>query len=123
MNYGWFDEHTKDSEFERTTLHEFGHALGCIHEHMHPTGGIPWDKEKTYAWYQKTQGWSRSDVDAQVFNKYNAALLNMSAYDRTSIMHYPVPKELTKNGFEVGWNMTLSEQDKKFIALMYPKAH
>ncbi|HRN55963.1 MAG TPA: M12 family metallopeptidase [Agriterribacter sp.] len=28
-----------------TILHEFGHALGFIHEHQSPTANIPWDKE------------------------------------------------------------------------------
>lgn len=120
MNYGWFDESTDDEEFRRTTLHEFGHALGCIHEHMHPKGGIPWNKEATYRWYQDSQGWTRKDVDEQLFFKYSSSLLNASAYDKDSIMHYPVPKELTLNGFEVGWNMTLSPQDKVFIGKMYP---
>lgn len=27
-----------ESEFNRLILHEFGHALGLIHEHQHPTG-------------------------------------------------------------------------------------
>ena len=36
MHFGWFDSNTKESEFKRTILHEFGHALGFIHEHQSP---------------------------------------------------------------------------------------
>lgn len=36
MNLGWFDGKTSDKEFRRTTIHEFGHALGLNHEHQHP---------------------------------------------------------------------------------------
>jgi len=36
MNFGWFDDSTDGAEIQRTTLHEFGHALGMIHEHQSP---------------------------------------------------------------------------------------
>ncbi len=121
MNYGWFTPTTPDEEFGRTTLHEFGHALGCIHEHMHPLGGIPWNRDAVYRYYMTTQGWTKEQVDSQLFAKYDKSVLNMSAYDPKSIMHYPVPKELTTGGtFEVGWNRVLSPQDKAFIRKMYP---
>lgn len=35
-------------------------------------------------------------------------------------MLYPIPKELTTNGFEVGWNTHLSETDKAFMGQIYP---
>lgn len=36
MNYGWLEANTVDEEYSRVVQHEFGHALGCIHEHQHP---------------------------------------------------------------------------------------
>lgn len=121
MNYGWFNANTPEEEFGRTTLHEFGHALGCIHEHMNPVGNIPWNVDAVYRYYMSTQGWTKEDVDAQVLSKYNLSLLNTSTYDPKSIMHYPVPKELTiGQNFSVGWNKKLSTQDKKFMRQMYP---
>ena len=44
MNYGWLDANTADDEVRRVVLHEFGHALGLIHEHQNPAGGIKWNK-------------------------------------------------------------------------------
>ena len=120
MNYGWFTEQTEEKEFSRTTLHEFGHALGFIHEHMSPAGNIPWNQAAAYRYYMGTQGWTKQQVDDQIFGKYAAKQTNASVYDPTSIMHYPVPKELTTNGFEVGWNTELSEQDKTFTRKLYP---
>ncbi len=35
-------------------------------------------------------------------------------------MQYPVPKELTKGNFEIGWNDRLSELDTLFVKAMYP---
>jgi hypothetical protein len=34
--YDWTAEHV----FKRTVLHEFGHVLGCLHEHQCPATGI-----------------------------------------------------------------------------------
>jgi len=36
MNYGWLKDDTDDVEYRRVVIHEFGHALGAIHEHQNP---------------------------------------------------------------------------------------
>src|SRR5262245_36465718 len=38
MNFGWLTDETEDDEYERVVIHEFGHALGAIHEHQNPRG-------------------------------------------------------------------------------------
>ena len=119
MNYGWFTADTPDDEFSRVILHEFGHALGAIHEHQHPKGGIPWDKPKVYAYYAR-QGWDQAKVDTNIFAKYAADQLNMTDYDKVSIMHYAVPEELTVGTYSVGWNRILSANDKKLAKRVYP---
>jgi serralysin len=48
MNYGWLELDSPDKEYSRVVLHEFGHALGAIHEHQNPVANIPWDKPKVY---------------------------------------------------------------------------
>jgi len=122
MNYGWFDEDTEDEEFSRTVLHEFGHALGAIHEHNHPRHGIKWNKAAVYAYYAETQGWSKAEVDEQVFERYALDKLNASKYDPKSIMHYAIPAELLlPSGKPVGWNRVLSAADKAFIRKQYPR--
>jgi hypothetical protein len=35
-------------------------------------------------------------------------------------MMYPIPRELTLDGFSVGWNNTLSRGDKEYAAKLYP---
>ena len=108
------------TEVRRTVLHEFGHALGLIHEHSSPAAGIPWDTEKVYEWYAR-MNWSREEVDQQVLRRYDESWHQSSQYDPKSIMHYPVPRSLTTGGFEIGWNTTLSETDKIAIASVYPR--
>jgi serralysin len=119
MNYGWLTPTTGDEEYRRTVLHEFGHALGCAHEHSNPKGGIPWDKKKAYAYYMQ-QGWSKEEVDEQVFKKYGKNIVRATKVDKQSIMMYPIPNEITIGDYAVGWNNDLSENDKAFIAKLYP---
>ena len=120
MNFGWFNYNTSDTEFRRTTLHEFGHAIGLIHEHQHPKNPIPWNKPVVYAYYLQTQGWNSAQVDRQVFSKYSVTQSYFCLYDVTSIMHYPIPEQHTIGDYEVGWNILLSKKDKLAARNMYP---
>ena len=86
MNFGWFDDNTSDEEFSRTVIHEFGHAIGCIHEQASPVADIPWNKPAVYAYYLETNGWDRAKVDGNVFWKAAQENTLNSNYDKTSIM-------------------------------------
>lgn len=122
MNFGWFDANTSDQEFSRTTIHEFGHALGCIHEHQNPTVSIPWDKPAVYKYYADTQSppWSTAQVDSNLFAKYGTDVTQYSQFDAASIMCYAVPESLTIGNYSIGWNNYLSPMDKTFINRAYP---
>jgi hypothetical protein len=121
MNFGWFTDSTNDTEFQRTTLHEFGHALSLVHEHQHPTGNISWKKEAVYSYYQSF-GWDKSKVDQNIFQKYSRSQVNGSNYNTSSIMHYPILSELVSNQKDVvDWNNELSDEDKDVVAFLYPK--
>ncbi len=122
MNFGWFSRDTATTEIARTTLHEVGHLLACPHEHQHPKNGIPWDKPAVYAYYSKPpNNWDTKTIDHNLFAKYSETQTQFSEFDRSSIMLYPIPNELTIGDWWVGWNTELSAQDKKYIAEQYPK--
>ncbi len=123
MNFGWFDDDTSETELSRVVIHEFGHALGLIHEHQSPVAGIPWNKPKVYEDYGKmTPPWDRAKVDSQLFAKYGTNNTNFSQFDPLSIMEYFVPAEHTLDGKGIPGNTTLSAMDKQFIAQWYPQA-
>jgi hypothetical protein len=124
MNLGWLRANTADGEYMRVVLHEFGHALGCIHEHQHPEGGIPWNEKAVLAYYMgPPNNWPENYVRSNVLGRYAKNFTNHTdKLDPHSIMLYPVPKEHTLSGFEIPWrNQQLSEMDKAFIAQVYPK--
>lgn len=119
MNYGWLTPTTPEQEYRRVVLHEFGHALGLIHEHLSPNAQIPWDLPKLYAYYKRTNGWSEQQTRDQVVNRIKVD--RATNFDKDSIMLYHFPAELTTNGTSTPWNTELSETDKRFIAQLYPK--
>ena len=122
MNYGWLEPGTALREYQRVVRHEFGHALGMIHEHQNPAaqGQIPWDKPKVYAYYAQ-QGWSQADVDFNIFEVYTEESTNHTAFDPTSIMEYAVPDSLTIGTYAIGWNTEFSPMDVEFMRRQYPK--
>lgn len=122
MIFGWITENEPEVSIKQVVLHEFGHALGLIHEHQSPVANIPWDKEKVYDYYYRTQTppWERPQVDSNIFARYDASTTNYTQYDPLSIMHYAVPASLTTNGYSTPWNSELSAFDINFIKQVYP---
>ncbi len=104
-----------------TTLHEFGHAIGCAHEHSSPVGGIKWNKPVVYRELGgRPNKWSKDKVDYNVFKRYSERLTQYTEFDPESIMAYPIPARWTTDGFSVERGSELSETDKKFIGAVYP---
>lgn len=123
MNFGWLTPTSAQDEISRVVLHEFGHALGAIHEHQNPNVAIPWDKAAVYAYYGgPPNNWTKSQVDSNIFAKYALSQTNSSAFDKKSIMLYAIPNQLTIGDYEVGWNRVLSDIDKSFMRSIYPGA-
>lgn len=121
MNFGWLNNGLNDSDFRQVVLHEFGHALGFIHEHQSPGATINWDKEKVYAYYAlPPNSWSRDIVDQNIFAKFSTTTTNYSMYDRLSIMHYSFPPELTTDGNSAPINYNFSATDQQYARLVYP---
>ena len=112
---------SSERSFKRLVLHEFGHALGCIHEHQHPLVDIPWNKPIVYQFYKNTEGWSKGRVEKNIFKKYSIGQTQFSQFDPLSIMIYPIPNEHTIGNWSVNFNEDLSFLDKRWIKHVYSK--
>lgn len=121
MNFGWLDENTEDEEWRRVVLHEFGHALGCIHEHQNPKGGIKWNEQAVYNYFAGSPNfWTKAETDVNVLQKYSLTQLNASAFDPDSIMLYSFDGALIVGGKGTKFNTKLSSGDKEFVNTQYP---
>lgn len=126
MNLGLF-EGAPDDYVQRVVLHEFGHALGLMHEHfVSEDNPIHWNEEAVYAYYRNQLGWSRNQTEANVLKRYNAwerwrKGIDQVAFDSKSIMLYPVPASLTTDAKRIELNTELSEGDIEFIQKHYPR--
>lgn len=107
-------------DYRKYILHEFGHAIGCVHEHQSPVAGIQWNLPELYRHYRKKYGWSRSKVDQNIVLVMEESITNHTdSFDPDSIMVYPISSQHTLDGYSVKWNDHLSDRDKEFISTVY----
>lgn len=118
MNLGWDDP--------ATARHEFGHALGFVHEHSNPDANIPWDVEAVYRYYAGPPNrWDAATTKANVLDVYDARQITNGGFDPKSIMLYPIPAALLRpegRGRATGFNRTLSAGDVALARRLYPGA-
>jgi hypothetical protein len=139
MNLGWLDEPRSGSftwkgvthNFPGCTycsvntngsviIHEFGHALGMVHEHQNPEGGIQWNEPAVLSYFSGAPNyWDEEQIRFNVLDKYASNLLNASNYDPESIMLYAFPASLTLNGVGTTANSIMSPTDIEWMGKVY----
>jgi serralysin len=121
MNFGWLTDESSDDEVRRVVLHEWGHALGLIHEHQNPKGGIKWNEPAVIADLSKPpNSWDEAKIRHNVLDHYPADAVTSTEVDARSIMMYPIPASWTLDGFSADLNDGLTPTDETFIHTSYP---
>ena len=115
VSFGLVTTTTPDESFRQTVLHEFGHVLGLIHEIQNPNANINWNKDRV----ARDLKLPLAELDATLFSKQSAEWLPPKPFDPQSIMMYDIPAEWT-GGTAFRQSSRLSEQDKVYIATLYP---
>jgi len=90
MNFGWLDDKLSDKDYKQVVLHEFGHALGLIHEHQSPATKIKWNKDYVYWYFREFHKWDSGTVDTNIFKEFEKTTIRHSTLDKASIMGYHI---------------------------------
>ena len=148
MNFGWWDaprsytftyngvSYTTPSSFDQggypgqgtTIVHEFGHALGMIHEHQTPYNNpLVWNTQALYNYFGgPPNNWTQSEIDSNIIERYTNTNLNGSDFDGNSIMKYTFPSSFLVNPSPAvaaqvtKTNLIMSECDMFWLKLNYP---
>ncbi len=122
MNYGWLRDRTGNDECSRVVLHEFGHALACVHEHQSPTFNRKWNEKAVTRYFQGPPNfWTPDDIRHNVLGKYSPKGVSATQFDPKSIMLYSFDGALFADGLgSTNNNTKLSSYDIQMIKGMYP---
>ena len=112
-----------------TIIHEFGHALGMVHEHQNDINkdnpyifNVPVVEE--YMAKPENGGWSKERVNRNIIQRYTCDVNNCdyigSGYDEKSVMNYSFPSSWLLKGSSGKTNYRFSEKDKEWLRNVYP---
>lgn len=121
IGWGWNLKDATGKYLDGVARHEWGHALGAMHEQCNRNSGICWVPSVIYA---KLGGppnyWDKATVDNNVLRvcgpEYQA-----TAWDRFSIMQYGAPADWICSGVGIAATQFLSALDIVFWGSIYPK--
>lgn len=122
MNFGWLRDNSPADEYSRVVLHEFGHALGCVHEHQSPTFTRVWNTQAVMRAFQGPPNyWTPAEIRHNVLGRYSAAGISATQFDPKSIMLYSFDGALFSDGLgPTNSNTRPSPTDIRMIRAMYP---
>lgn len=122
MNFGWVRDDSDPVEDRAVILHEFGHALGCIHEHQAPTFDRKWNTAAVMKYFQGPPNyWDEAAIQSNVLSKYSPKGIQATRFDPRSIMLYSFDAGLFSDGLgPTNENSQLSTTDRTMIKQMYP---
>jgi hypothetical protein len=110
-----------DREIDRLILHEFGHALGLIHEQSHPERAFRLKPAPdVYKFFRDKYGFDSSWVDFNVLKQFSKQQTTLfKPFDTESIMMYELPPDVAEPPMHQ--NYALSSVDIETIKELYGK--
>jgi serralysin len=123
MNYSALHANDSDYWYRYYVLHEFGHALGLMHEHQSPNAHIVWNLPALYNYCSDKFGWNAAMVKTNILDFFSDNV-TATRYDPASIMLYDFPDSLVISGNvpTVG-NSHISKLDSITIDSLYNKTY
>ena len=103
-------------------LHEFGHAIGMLHEHQSPTSTLRFGSMARLLAHFGPLGLNTEKlIRDNILTRYGRGIERFSEFDPLSIMTYSIPDSVMAPGSRgIHHNLELSALDKKFANEVYP---
>ena len=112
LNIGWAGDDVM--------YHEFGHALGLVHEHQNPKEGITWNQAEVIRDLSGDPNyWSEDTIRHNVLDKVPLSAVDATEFDPESIMLYYFPSTWTIGNTSTNKNIIPSITDKAFLESKY----
>ncbi|KAL0058790.1 hypothetical protein AAF712_014497 [Marasmius tenuissimus] len=124
MLTGYNADNPSSVDFIRNVLHETGHTLGLVHEHLRPEIVRRIDKKKAYDFWREKEDWNASDVNHNLLRVIEQSEhLFSEVSDLHSIMCYPIDESILKDGMKdppITGGDVITDHDKKTAGEWYP---
>ena len=120
LNYGFLKD-LDEAAAKQTALHEFGHALGLVHEFQNPSAGAVFNvavAEREFG--GPPNFWTKDDIKRTLLDKVDYP--GSRPYDPDSVMNYGFPPKVFLPGKATHPGGDLSASDKSYVASLYPKS-
>lgn len=95
-------------------IHEFGHALGMYHEMKNPNIKLTWIESVLIQMYGNAEF-----VKSQITSPIAANQVNATAFDKNSVMIYPLPATTNKEGIAMVNSNKYTDLDRQWLAQTY----
>jgi hypothetical protein len=115
------ENETNEEAIKRHVIHEFGHALGFMHEHLRKDFPFKLNLEKAKK-SPAYKNWSVEDIQRNVLGPVTGPKVKLfgGETDLDSIMIYPFSGDELLGGETVKWNTKLSAKDLTYAREAYP---
>jgi len=109
-----------DNLTRRVVLHECGHCLGLLHEHVHPDFPLVWNENAILADLSE-QGWTLEMVRSNITERLDRTLVcvNSPVVDYDSIMMYGIQPNWNAQSYRVVAPSVISDLDRRCLRGVY----
>lgn len=111
-----------DAECMRVIPHEFGHTLGCVHEHARRAVVEQLSPRKVVKVFRRDYGWTAMMTYQQVLTPIEEAELLAGPVEEDSVMCYWFSGECTRDGQPIVGGKGITAGDYAKMASLYPVA-